>query len=65
MLAHEFAILIVWKALEVFFRLSESSKGQLNASVPSQCRTTEQKVNQLGATGFEMAATRDVGRTMC
>ena len=50
--AHEFALLNVWEPLEVCFRLSESSKGQLNASVPSQCRTTEQKVNQLGATGF-------------
>ena len=59
---HGFALLNVWEPLEGCFRRSESSKGCQSASVPSQCRTTEQKVNQLGAICFEIAATRDVGQ---
>jgi hypothetical protein len=61
-MVHELALLSVEKALKAFFRLWQSSKGQLNASVPSECRTTEQKANQLEATCFERAATHDDGQ---
>jgi hypothetical protein len=58
-MTHESALLNVWEPLEGRFGLSESSKGQLSAFVPSQCRTTEQKVNQFENTCFKTAAAHD------